>query len=371
MHCRHFGACGSCSLYDKGYPAQVAMKMGRLSELLAPFYTGAIVPHLSPESHYRARAEYKAYHDERGAHYAMRHLNKKDFVFLEECPMVLPAIERRMWRLMEAVNADETLRHKLFGVEFLATTTGECLVTMLYHKKLDEAWRSRAEALAGLLDAHIVGRSRKQKVVIGEEFVTEELEIGGRRWRWRHYEQSFTQPNPAVNARMIAWAVTQAARYAAGDLCELYCGSGNFTLPLSPLFGKVIATEISKRAIKAALENCGLNGVEHIAFLRMSSEEFTEALEGRRRFRRLEGVALEDYDLQTVLVDPPRAGLDDATRSLLARFETILYISCNPETLARDLGTLTRTHRIVEAALFDQFPYTPHTEAGVVLKKVR
>ena len=71
----------------------------------------------------------------------------------------------------------------------------------------------------------------------------------------------------------------------------------------------------------------------------------------------------------TVLVDPPRAGLDEASIGLISKIENIIYISCNPETLARDLKTLTQTHEVMEAAMYDQFPHTAHVESGVFLKK--
>ena len=77
---------------------------------------------------------------------------------------------------------------------------------------------------------------------------------------------------------------------------------------------------------------------------------------------------LDDYDFSTVFVDPPRAGLDEATIRLVRRFDHIIYVSCNPETLARDLATLTQTHAVLSAAIFDQFPHTEHVESGVVLK---
>lgn len=70
-------------------------------------------------------------------------------------------------------------------------------------------------------------------------------------------------------------------------------------------------------------------------------------------------------------MDPPRSGLDDTTRALAKDFEQIIYISCNPETLHRDLKELTKTHEIVRFALFDQFAYTNHIESGVILKKIR
>ena len=99
------------------------------------------------------------------------------------------------------------------------------------------------------------------------------------------------------------------------------------------------------------------------------AEELGEALRGVRPFRRLQqdGIDLATYDFDTVFVDPPRAGIDAATLALIDRYPRILYISCNPETLAANLHTLSQTHRIRACALFDQFPFTPHIESGVVL----
>jgi tRNA (uracil-5-)-methyltransferase len=152
-------------------------------------------------------------------------------------------------------------------------------------------------------------------------------------------------------------------------LLELYCGAGNFTIPFASQFDRVLATEISKSSIHAAKTNMALNGVENIEFVRLLAEEFTQALDGVREFRRLEGLRVADYDLKTLFVDPPRAGLGEEPCTFAARFEHLLYISCNPQTLYRDLEILTRTHTIVSMAAFDQFPYTHHLEMGVKLVK--
>ena len=93
----------------------------------------------------------------------------------------------------------------------------------------------------------------------------------------------------------------------------------------------------------------------------------TEALNGVRAFERLREIDLKSYNFSTVLVDPPRAGLDEGTIELISTIENIIYISCNPETLARDLETLTKTHTVMEAAMYDQFPHTAHVESGVFL----
>jgi tRNA (uracil-5-)-methyltransferase len=103
--------------------------------------------------------------------------------------------------------------------------------------------------------------------------------------------------------------------------------------------------------------------------VRLASEEVTQALTGVREFRRLQGIDLQSFDFGTVFVDPPRAGLDPATLELVRGYQRILYISCNPETLAANLQDLNSTHRITRCALFDQFPYTHHMESGVLLER--
>ncbi|WP_318532947.1 tRNA (uridine(54)-C5)-methyltransferase TrmA [Sulfurovum mangrovi] len=345
-------------------------KQEKVSKLLAPFYTEALEVFDSPDSHYRARAEFRIWHEGERCDYAMGNIEKNGAVTIGECPKVIEAIEKRMWKLLEKINASsEVLKKRLFAVEFLATTTDECLITMLYHRKLDEVWSEEVKALEKELNAKIMGRSRKQKVVLSDEYVTEELEIDGKPFKYVQYESGFTQPNPAVNVKMIEWAIKQAKRVGYGDFLESYCGLGNFTLPLSHYFDKVLATEISKRSIHAALQNCDLNHISNITFARLASEEMTEALQGKREFNRLKDIDLKSYAFSTVLVDPPRAGLDDGTIALISGIEHIIYISCNPETLARDLERLTQTHEVLEAAIYDQFPHTDHVESGVFLKK--
>jgi tRNA (uracil-5-)-methyltransferase len=100
----------------------------------------------------------------------------------------------------------------------------------------------------------------------------------------------------------------------------------------------------------------------------MSSEEFVEARNKVRKFTRLKDIDLDSYNFSTIFLDPPRAGLDNTTTLLSQDFENIIYISCNPETLHRDLEELIKTHTIEKFALFDQFAYSNHIESGVILK---
>lgn len=370
MDCKHFGSCGSCSIYEMDYSSQLAQKSKRVSQLLAPYYDGELGCFDSPQEHYRARAEFRIWHDGDRCDYAMGALDRKGAVTIEECPKVIVAIEKRMWSLLEYINGSQMLKTRLFAVEFLATTTDEALITMIYHKKLDQEWEQIASTLQSKLECKIIGRSRKQKVVLSDEFVTERLTIDGKEIIYREYESGFTQPNPTANIHMVEWAISQAKKSNSGDLLESYCGLGNFTIPLSFHFDTVLATEISKRSIYAAQNNCTLNSVKNISFIRLSSEEMSQALGKVREFTRLKDVDLDSYNFSTVLVDPPRAGLDEATINLISDIDNIIYISCNPDTLARDLEQLTQTHRVDAATIFDQFPHTPHIESGLYLQKI-
>ena len=137
---------------------------------------------------------------------------------------------------------------------------------------------------------------------------------------------------------------------------------------MAPMFRAVLATEVSKVSVAAAKLNADANDVGNVAFARLSSEEITLALDQGKRFSRLDdGPPLESYDLRTVLVDPPRAGMGEEVSEFVSRFDRIVYISCNPETLAADVRTLRDTHEVARFAAFDQFPYTPHLECGALL----
>ena len=112
-----------------------------------------------------------------------------------------------------------------------------------------------------------------------------------------------------------------------------------------------------------------MNNIENLDFARVSAEEFTAHMNGSHPRKRLEDLKLEEADFGTVLVDPPRAGLDDESCKMISQYPRIVYISCNPDTLEQNLDRLCQTHDIVDFAMFDQFPYTHHIESGVYLVK--
>lgn len=297
---------------------------------------------------------------------------------VDSFPVASELVNELMPRVMEVVQGDSILRRKLFQANFHTTLAGNSMVTLIYHRKLEDDWiesakrlREELSKLPGIANPpHIIGRSRKQKIFLDKNQVEEILDVPGRgTLRYIQVEGAFSQPNAGICTSMLGWAVdiTRGDASKNHDLLELYCGNGNFTAALAPNFRRVVATEISKSAVAAAKQNFEANNVENVFVARMSSEEFTKAWQTGTKFNRLEGINLKEYDFKTLLVDPPRAGLDDQTIKVVRDFERVVYISCNPETLKRDVTLISDVFKVERFAMFDQFPYTHHVECGMYL----
>jgi tRNA (uracil-5-)-methyltransferase len=297
----------------------------------------------------------------------MNRLDSNGIVEIKSCPKVTKKIYDLMTPLKELIEKDAMLRQKLFSIEFLSSLD-KVMVSMLYHKKIDENWDKSAKVLEDSLAISVVGRSRKVKRVISDDFVIDTLHVKKKPYIYKILEGGFSQPNSFVNTKMLEWVLLHVKN--TKDLLELYCGHGNFTIVLSKMFKKVLATEVSKSSILSAKDSCIMNNVTNIEFLRMSVEDLISAFNKERDFYRLKDIDLDDYDFSHVFVDPPRAGIDEKSLEFISKFETIIYISCNPLTLKRDLEFLKNEFYIENFAMFDQFPYTKHLESGIILKKI-
>lgn len=349
------------------YAAQLDEKCARFKQDFAGLGLPDPLVFASASSGYRLRAEFRIWHHGGRIDYAMFDPESpRSPVLIDAFPPVAARIAKAMPVLRDAVMADPLLLRKLFQVEFLSTLSGELMVSLVYHRPLDASWDDAARTVAALLDAQVIGRSRGQKRVLARDWVLESFELEGRVLQYQQIEGSFTQPNGGVNRHMLRWARGVAAS-AGGDLLELYCGNGNFTVALAPLFGRVLATEVSKSSVGAAAYNLDANQVSNVTLVRMSSDEISDAMAGGRVYRRMRDVDLSAYRFTTLFVDPPRGGLDETTTRMARGFERVLYISCNPRTLLRDVAALSDTHSIQAAAAFDQFPYTDHLECGLLL----
>ncbi|MEJ6475992.1 tRNA (uridine(54)-C5)-methyltransferase TrmA [Pseudoalteromonas piscicida] len=356
---------------DSVYEQQLTEKAERISSQFAQFNAPTLEVYDSATRHYRQRCEFRVWHDGDDLFHIMFDQQTKEKIRVDSFDPGAPLVNEMMQVMIDKLKDNELLRRKLFQIDYLTTLSGEVLISLLYHKQLDEAWQNAMQTLRTELQQHytvdFIGRARKQKVVFGNDYVTEKLTVNGKEYIYQQVENSFTQPNAEVNQKMLAWA-QDISEPLSNDLLELYCGNGNFSIALAGSFNKVLATEISKSSVKSAQFNIAANQVDNLDIIRMSSEEFTQAMKGQK-FSRLDGIDLQSYNCQTILVDPPRAGMDELTCRLVSNYDNIIYISCNPDTLERDLTLLCETHKIARFAIFDQFPYTHHIESGVYLTR--
>lgn len=360
-------------IHPDNYLHQLSKKEHAMKELFSPFNVPAAQIFPSMPLNYRLRAEFRIWHQDDDLYYIMFNSATKEKFRVDDFPVASLIINKAMKALLKLIKNKKELRYKLFQVDFLSTLSGELLISMLYHKPLEPTWENAAkvlkEELSSIAPVDIIGRAKKQKIIIDKDFVMESLKVGDNTFIYQQVENSFTQPNGGVNEKMLLWA-QQATSKASGDLIELYCGNGNFSIALAQNFDRVLGTEISKTSVKSAQVNIEANNIENIDIVRMSSEEFSQAMNGERKFRRLEGFDLTAYNYDTVLVDPPRAGLDSESIELVSRFNKIIYISCNPNTLKNNLTQLSESHVVEQFALFDQFPYTDHIEVGMILTRI-
>lgn len=318
-------------------------------------------------------------------------------------------------------NKISLLYNNLFETRFLTTKgpKNEALIVLLYKKQLPEnEWKIEALELSKELNVKIIGRARKQMIIVkynqdnyhnnneeDDEYIEETLTINNKNYTYYQTEGAFSQPNAYICEKMIEWTLENTKNLKNTDLLELYCGGGTFTAPLSTNFKSILATEISKKSVELAKKCFKKNNIKNIRVESLSSEDFTkyylpklkkdskdiinnnndkhfidnndiESNNMQNIINKLKNnnnnkksIDLSLYNFQTVFVDPPRAGLDLMTIELVREFNRIIYISCNPETLARDKKLLETTHDLVRLAAFDQFPYTDHLEAGAIFIK--
>lgn len=422
--------------YDKAF----LQKQNYIKTTFAEFNIPELEVFASDYINYRQRAEFRIWHKQEDIFHIMfdttSNQSKAQIVRTDSFPPASKPINKAMLAIIPLIKTNDILRNRLFQIEYLSSTTGELLISLIYHKKLDDAWLEEAKILAEKLNAKIVGRSRKQKIVVNDDFVLEKMQIADKKIILKQIENSFTQPNGKVAESMLNWIYikTQAIKdqLKNTDLLELYSGNSFFSLALTESFSKILNAEISKTSTAAAEYNIRENDCKNLIALNAKSEDIAfllsashnaknsislenakksddlknlENLENLESLENLENtklsaievlqeqtqadfnkqnekekkamalelakkaVNLADYNFSSLLVDPPRKGLDDLTLKETQKFDYIFYISCNPETLKQNLLELTKTHKIESMAFFDQFPYTHHAELGLVLKK--
>jgi len=366
--CDYFGRCGGCSLQHLSPDAQLAMKQTTLLESLARLgavQPAAVLPPIRGAVWgYRRRARLAVRHVERKGRVLVgfREHEKPWVVDMLSCATAEPAISRLIEPLSRLIGA-LSIRARLPQVE--ATVADNA--TALVFRVLDTPTAADLEQLAQFAASEAVRiylqpGNPESVVSLHPEEPEEDLH-----YRLPAHDLSLTfgptdfiQVHGEVNRQMVDQAIRLLAPTSADRVLDLYCGIGNFTLPLARQAGEVLGLEGAGAMIRRGQYNATLAGLASVRFVEADlSGAGVEGAWTRERF-----------DL--VLLDPPRTGaveLLPALAKLAAR--RIVYVSCHPGTLARDAGLLVREHgyRLISAGVMDMFPHTSHVESMAVFER--
>ena len=334
-------------------------KFTKATSLISEHYKGGIKINLSPACGYRSRCEFGY----RNSFYTM-YDRSGNIQYLEVFNIARPAIQDLMPKLRNNINHSKFLNHKLFQVNFRTNSEDKILVTLIFHRKLNDKMKEEAQKISNQFKIDINLRSKKDIYSTGDELLVDDININN--IMLYQTDQSFYQPNHFHMPEMVKKTLSYI--YEPEDLLELYCGSGTFTLPLSYKFNRVFATENNRQSIKCLKKSIDKLSINNINFARLSAEEVSEAFNGRV-FRRMNKNNINTYKFSHVLVDPPRSGLNDEVIEIIKKFTNIIYVSCNYETYIRDIKKLNKFY-LKHIEIYDQFPNTKHLEMVSLLSKL-
>ena len=321
-------------------------------------YDEKVVINLSPSTSFRSRCEFSYGKN----HYVMHDVNGK--IYIKTFKDASLDIQNLMPVLLKRINENNEINHKLFQVNFRSNQHNKIMVTMIYHKIIDKSLINLVNQISEDLKVNIIIRSKNYKyetkgLYLDDTLIYKNLKI-------YQTDNTFTQSNKYLVDKMIFKVIDFIEN--PDDLLELYCGIGTFTIPLSFIFNKVLATENNRNSIKCLNKSLKENNISNIHNARLSSDEVSELFKGKF-FNRMNSKSISDFNFSHILLDPPRSGLTEDVINLASNFKNIIYISCNAETYIRDIN-LIRSHKITNIELFDQFPNKNHLEIVSVLKMI-
>lgn len=311
---------------------------------------------MSPATSFRSRCEF-SYSDNS---YVMFEKDKK--LYLDDFTLASRCIRKIMPNLLDEITKSGCLDKKLFQINFRANSNNIVLVTLIYHKLIDDEMIDNIESISKKLNINLIVRSKNYIYRTSDNYFEDFIN----NIKVYQTDNCFYQPNKFLLTKMI----NRIELYIENpkDLLELYCGVGTFTLQLANKFNRIFATESNRESIKCLDKAIAINKLTNIYKSRLSAEELDEAFNGRSFFR-MKDINLNEFNFSHVLVDPPRSGLTDEVINLISKFKNIIYISCNGETYLRDIKKL-RSHKIKKIEIFDQFPNTRHIEVVSLLSAI-
>jgi 23S rRNA (uracil1939-C5)-methyltransferase len=359
--CAIFDRCGGCAYQGYDYPGQLALKEAVLRETLArgrAEWPGPIVMHPSPEVGWRIRASLHVAYGSDGVRLGLHEEGSHRVTDLDTCLQLSPAMNGAQRALAKALGRRPDWARHVHDIDLAEAPDGGQLVASVETDLEPPA----AAALGGLADD--VPALTGLGVMAGEGRGRRFMPLRGEPWidatvqgvRLRAHVRSFFQGNRFLLDDLVA-AVTRLTP-AGGTVLDLYAGVGLFALPLAARADRVRGIEIDPGAVGDAERNVERSGLDNV---RIERGDVAAALRG-----------METGVDERVVLDPPRAGAGAEVVRAIARRRplSIVYVSCDPATLARDLKELAAGGYVPEAVeLFDLFPDTFHLETVVALRR--
>ncbi|MBR2801784.1 MAG: 23S rRNA (uracil(1939)-C(5))-methyltransferase RlmD [Erysipelotrichaceae bacterium] len=368
MNCPHFKSCGNCRYPLEDYEASLQQKTDKIRKVLEPFTVGEVTPTVTP-LHYRHKAIFH-FAQKEGKLIAGFHPEGSGKVFpLSDCPLqagsackvledLLPILRRHKLTAYDPLSRRGCLRHLLIRV----SREGKLLLCFVTGSR---EFYSSKEIIKEIRTLHpeIIGvdhcvNPRNTSVVIegivrplyGKGFLHDEL--GGNTYHIA--SASFYQVDPRMAEKIYGRALERLQLSGKEKVADAYCGNGTISLLAAKQAKEVTGIEINPASVAGAKESALRNDVQNVRFVCADAPEY-----------------LMKHSFEALIVDPPRAGLTkELCTSLLKNGpQRIAYISCDPSTLARDLKVLQKAYKVGKVDLFDQFAYTDHLEAVVLLSR--
>lgn len=353
--CAHAKTCGGCTLQHLSHTEQLALKQRTLAEQLLKVAGLApdewAQPLVGPEFAYRRRARIAVRWDPKARQLdvGFRAAASQDIVAISDCPVLVPSLQTILHALpqvLRSLKKPQALGH----VELFSGTASAVLVR--HTAVLPEEDQARLLAFCAEHEAQLwlQGVDEPQPLPAGQT-----LGFALDTWNLQlaYRPGDFVQVNGPVNEAMIAQALEWLAPQSDERVLDLFCGLGNFALPLAQRVREVVAVEGVATMVERARLNASANGLPNVQFYQADLAEPLPVTAWAR-----DGFA-------AVLLDPPRDGAWHAVQQMAASgAKRVLYVSCNPATLARDAAELVRQgYRLKHAGILDMFPQTAHVEA--------
>ncbi|MGE0482844.1 MAG: 23S rRNA (uracil(1939)-C(5))-methyltransferase RlmD [Gammaproteobacteria bacterium] len=356
--CEHFGVCGGCGLQHVDEDFQLAHKQAVLLELLR-HHAGVqpesvAAPIRGPQWGYRRKARLGLKHVPRKGGVIIG-FRERGSPFITDCQRC-DTLDPRVGTILPA------LRALIDGLsipdripQFEVAVSDERVALVLRHlAPLSEADRDTLAVAASELGVEFYLQAGGPDTVVPLAGEARPLVYRVDDLALEFAPTDFTQVNPAINAQMVARALDYLAPAPTDRVADLFCGLGNFTLPIARRAGTVIGVEGDEALTTRAAANAAANGIANVDFA-VTDLARPEAV-----------AALMLGSPNKMLLDPPRAGAAAVIEGVaLAGIERLVYVSCNPVTFVRDAAVLRRTHGFVlaETGILDMFPQTAHVES--------